>query len=368
MDFTSIVRQLFALDPHQAPATLPTNTISSAAPQQLAQLGAKTGSDPSTGKVLADLAARSTPQATAGARGPLGIATGPLPDVKGKNRSAALFTGMAAGMNNAQNAAGRDQTVDAARAKSNLDTMKLLFDQQSKQANLAETKRANDIREKNADALKTYYQGIVQNGRLKAAGGGDVVTNEHQIEMTKRSAAQRLGLNAPQVQKDLLSQIPSIRDPAKAEYDRRKGDYDRWEKAFDARVAKGLDPVNAAVDAHTATGTDGTPATGGAPTPPAARRTPITGKPATPDAPTPAPDGTGATPPVASPQTWKTIKRQMPDGTFQRQLFNPATGETRPLGESGNTPPTPGASFPDPSSVGGSDPAPQPSEDPDSEE
>lgn len=360
MDLQTIIGQLFSLDPSRAPTTLRGPQMAGGqAPAAPAKPDPLVDDSPQ-GKVLATLRDRSAANFKP-ARGPLGLPTGPLPDVKGKSRGSAFATGLAAGMNNAQNAATADNKAQTDAAATNLKTMSALFTAQ-------EQSRANDIREKNAAALQDYYKGIVANGAAKANATSpkDVAANEHTIEMTKRSAATRFGLNSPQLAKDMGSPIPSVKAAAEAEYKRRKEGYDAWERSFNGRVGAGADPVDAAVGAHIKTGTDGAPDAGGGPaTPPA---DPATGKPAPPPkgapaAATPAPATPApAAPDAPTPETWKPI-RNSKDGSMW--LWNPATGEKKPM--PGNPPP-PSPSFPDP--ISGDEPAPAqpaPTDDDDSE-
>lgn len=329
----SIIGNLFALNPSAAPAGaprgLPGGMASAPAPAPAAPVDATPQA-----KVLATLQNRATPQVQGG--GPFGLAAGPLPDVKGKSRGSAFATGLSAGMNNAQNLSAAQAKNANDAAAQNIKTMTALFSAQ-------EQSRSNDIRQQNADALKKYYEGTVANGAMKASATSpkDVAANEHTIEMTKRSAATRFGLNSPQLAKDLGSMIPSIKTAAEAEYKRRKEGYDAWEKSFNGRVGAGADPVTAAVGAHVKTGTDGAPDAGGGPaTPPAdpakAGVTPPAG-----GAPAPA-AGAASAAPAPGPETWKPI-RNSKDGSMW--LFNPATGEKKPMG---GEPTAPSPSFPSP--------------------
>lgn len=318
----SIIGQLFSLDPSRAPDTLHGAQI---APGRAASAAAEKNpivDDSSAGKVLATLQGRSTPKS---ARGPLGLPVGPLPDVKGKSKGSAFATGLAAGMNNYQNAQAADNKSAETTAANNLKTMSALFTAQQQE-------KANDIREQNAASLRKYYEGIVENGRRKADGKD---LNEHQIEMTRTAAAKRFGLYDQVTAKDMSSPIPSIRDAATKRYEQRRAAYDAWEKSFNSRIGAGAEPAKAATDAHIKTGTDGSPDAGGGPaTPPAdpAKVKPAAGKPA------------AAAPAEPAPQTWQPIRNQK-DGSMW--LFNPATGEKKPA-DGQTAPAAPSPSFPSP--------------------
>lgn len=322
---STIIGNLFALNPSAAPAGVQRTIPGGTAPAPAARAPVEPIDDSPQAKVLATLQNRSTPQIQGG--GPFGAAVGPLPDVKGKSKGSAFATGLAAGMNNAQNLGAANAKGANDAASTNLKTMAALF-------SAGEQTRANDIRQQNSDALKKYYEGTVKNGaaRANATNPKDIAANEHTIEMTKRSAATRFGLNSPQLAKDMGSMIPSVKSAAEAEYKRRKEGFDTWERSFNGRVGAGADPVDAAVGAHVKTGTDGAPDAGGGPaTPPAdpakAGVTPPAGKPAT---------------ATQQPETWQPI-RNSKDGSMW--LFNPATGDKKPMG---GQPAAPSPSFPSP--------------------
>lgn len=332
-DLTSIIRQLFSLDPHQAPATLPSQTIGGGAAPAAPVAGAPTGAAPAAPtaadpRVLATLGQNSTPRSPTG---PFGIPAGNVPDVRGKSKGSAFATGLGAGMKNAQDANIAQNNLDAQRAKTNLDTMKMLFEQQQKGAELAlNTKKAND--------LGGYYKSM---GDYYANGGSksdsDPANNEYKRQMALTSAAQRIGLYDQEMRKDLQSPVDSIRSRAQTRYDQLKQQYDA-EAALINKQFGGVGKATApAAQAPTVTPPAQPSAPGGTPAP--AGGTPTQ---STPNAPAPG----APTPPVATPQTWKVIKKQNPDGTFTRQLFDPVSGATKPMEESGNTPgtnPAPGS-------------------------